>query len=1456
MTGRAHFFARVLGQLAWILAAWMIFTADTLAANDCASSTKTEAFVDNASFTDTTFRARIEACLHRRDFGQAFDEDLVGAEGGNLDISPYQNMIRVHVNRDGSYGIPPDKYWCPAGGYGYDKYDTDGDGKPDVVSASFGFDIDRPIMMNEQMDSMQYASALLPTDAILMSWDVDGVGELETDCPGPRGNNIKSIVVENRVGGNRDTGENRPEITIEAGTSPVTEGTAATFTLSRTGLATQSLTVTVSVSESGNMIQGSAPSSVTFNSGQSTAALTVPTAADSTDENDSMITASITGGLSATYTVGTPGSAQVLVEDDDVDLPEITISANPTTVTEGTAAAFTLTRTGANAQPLTVDLNVSESEDIFSGVPPATVTFTANQPTAILSIATTDDTIDEPDGVITVRITSHASYQLGSPSSATVTVEDDDMPRVTIEAVTSPVTEGTDATFTLTRVGVVTDTLLVQLNVSENGDMISGNAPSTVSFSAGMATTTLRVPTVADTDDENDSVITAVVTSSLDMSYAIGTDDTATVTVEDDDEPGVLVVTIQAGTTPVTEGTAATFTLSRTGATTAGLTVYVAISETGEMTSEDGPQTVTIGAGDEDFTLTVNTDDDTTDEDNSDITVTITAHADYSVGSSSSATVTVEDDEWPEISIEAPTAMLYEGDDVVFTLRRTSIDDGRMSVNVTISETGVMTSQDGATTATFEVNDLQTTLTVTTQADTDVENDSTITATLNALPNEYTVSTTAGSAFATVHDDDAQGLPVVTITADRSSVIEGTDVTFTLRRTGALTSSLQVGLNITETEAMISGNAPDMATFGINMEAVTITVLTEADTVPEADSTITARVSPNTASYSVGAQAAANVIVRDNDGYTGNPVNNRRSPGGAPGAELAEVVLLAGPTPVIEGAEASFTLRRTGPRDAALTIAVKVSETGNMIQGTPPAQVSFGAGKLLALLPVPTAADRRDEPHSTITARVRAGSGYTVGKPGSATVTVQDDDERTGSSTRVNDELLPRVTQAMMSSTLSAISNRLEMAAPGGVDKRYEPEHDETSIEEVLINIPQLRPSESLNLGHLLAGKSFVLPLGADGGPWEGASLWVRGDYRNVGGGRDRPVVWDGNLTNLHMGVDLWLRPNLLAGMALSRSDGKFDYREQVESGEGDYDSELTSLHPYISWSSPDNHMHIWSTVGYGEGEVRIDEDGYSDSSDTQLMTATLGFSGRLAKVENRYAPGTSTLRLKGEGNATKIRARGGEEIETLNANFRRTRLALEGKHVLEKGDGRLLIPSVEVGFRHDRGDALTGGGFEVGTGVRYTDPNRRLAMEGRARLLIDHDDDYDEWGIMGEVRVDPTPGRHGLAFSLSPSWGLPSSSLDRLWAWDGGTGLQGVRPQMTGRLNAKLEYGLPALGGQGLWLPYADISLIEAGGLDVRLGGSLEVTRSLRLNLEGGRLVDTEDSSNYGVGLWSKMQF
>ena len=66
------------------------------------------------------------------------------------------------------------------------------------------------------------------------------------------------------------------------------EGTAASFTVTRIGTAlTAPLTVSVTVSESGTVISGTAPSSVVILTGQTSATLTIPTVDDTVGEADS-----------------------------------------------------------------------------------------------------------------------------------------------------------------------------------------------------------------------------------------------------------------------------------------------------------------------------------------------------------------------------------------------------------------------------------------------------------------------------------------------------------------------------------------------------------------------------------------------------------------------------------------------------------------------------------------------------------------------------------------------------------------------------------------------------------------------------------------------------------------------------------------------------------------------------------------------------------------------------------------------------------------------------------------------------------------------------------------------------------------------------------------------------------------------------------------------------------------
>ena len=147
-----------------------------------------------------------------------------------------------------------------------------------------------------------------------------------------------------------------------------------------------------------------------------------------------MITAEVETGTG--YTVGSTSSASVTVNDNDnpapppppppPPTPQVTISAGTTPVTEGTSATFTITASSAPTSALTVNVNVSETGDVISGTAPSTVTIDANKTSATLTVATDDDGADESNGVITAEVQSGTGYTVGSTSSASVTVEDND----------------------------------------------------------------------------------------------------------------------------------------------------------------------------------------------------------------------------------------------------------------------------------------------------------------------------------------------------------------------------------------------------------------------------------------------------------------------------------------------------------------------------------------------------------------------------------------------------------------------------------------------------------------------------------------------------------------------------------------------------------------------------------------------------------------------------------------------------------------------------------------------------------------------------------------------------------------------------------------------------------------------------------------------------------------------
>ena len=333
-------------------------------------------------------------------------------------------------------------------------------------------------------------------------------------------------------------------------------------------------------------------------------------------------------------------------------LPAISISAGAG-ITEGGNAVFTVSASPVPTADLAVTLTVADdgTSDFLaqSDEGTQTVTIAGGQTSATLTLDTQDDSTDEPDGSVTATVTGGTGYTVGTPSTGTVAVSDDDdatpsaTPVVSIAA-SGDVNEGAAAQFTLTASPAPTAPITVDVTVAQSGDFAaSGQTGARTVTIASSGTATLTVATDNDTTDEADGSVTATVQAGTGYTPH-GTQATATVAVADDEVPVVRV----AGGAGVTEGTSASFTVTASPPPAAPLDVTLAIGQSGDFAAsgETGTRTVTVATSGN-ATFSVATENDSTDEANGSLTATVQMGTGYTVAASPNhaATVTVSDDD-------------------------------------------------------------------------------------------------------------------------------------------------------------------------------------------------------------------------------------------------------------------------------------------------------------------------------------------------------------------------------------------------------------------------------------------------------------------------------------------------------------------------------------------------------------------------------------------------------------------------------------------------------------------------------------------------------------------------------------------------------------------------------------------------------------------------------------------
>ena len=343
----------------------------------------------------------------------------------------------------------------------------------------------------------------------------------------------------------------------------------------------------------------------------------------------------------------------------------------------------------------------------------------------------------------------------------------------------------------------------------------------------------------------------------------------------------------------------------------------------------------------------------------------------------------------------------------------------------------------------------------------------------------------------------------------------------------------------------------------------------------------------------------------------------------------------------------------------------------------------------------------------------------------------------------------------------------------------------------------------------------------------------------------DDELALKGDVTSTLLGLDAEAG-DWLAGAALAHNRGDGSYTH-TSANRGEVSSTLTSVHPYVRKRIGDDVM-LWGIAGYGTGTLTLADqcrDGTDAETGIEMKMAAAGVRGTLLKPAS-----TSDLEIGIRSDVTwsKTRSEAATSVscgnlEAARVGTIRTRLAVDGARTWELNPGRTLTPSLELGLRHDEGDAETGLGLEAGARLRYLDAATGVALEaGVRRLLVHEDDGYEAWGASAAMTLAPDRSGRGFALRIAPSWGSTASEVERLWlAHDTARFGREAQYDNEGALQTELSYGVRSPLGRGIVSPYAGLQLTGNGDRTWRIGGRWKIAPAFRLTLEGTRTEEDD---------------
>ena len=1069
----------------------------------------------------------------------------------------------------------------------------------------------------------------------------------------------------------------------------------------------------------------------------------------------------------------------------EVPLPEVSI-AGAFSGNEGDQAGFTLQADPAPpaGQTLEVDVTVTAEGDFGVEAGPRKVTV-GSDGYAELLLETTGDDVDEPDGSVTLTIEPRAGhYTLGVPATVTTGIVDDDEPVDELSDGNDPNDNTLPAAHPVVKYASLVKSFHDRITAkAQHGDGPAGGwnkrflkamgHPDYVNYPQAAVT-------VADATrlwnhggpGANTAWNGTVEAVTYAEQYFAGQITPPTPTP---DPVPVPQVSIAAGA-DVTEGGSASFELTATPAPSAPLDVTVTIAASGDYGITAGERTVTIPTTGS-ATLTLATTGDDVDEPNGSVTATVDAGTGYTVGAASTGTVAIADDDLPPpaVSIAAKAASITEGGDAAFTVTADRAVDANLAVTLAVAEAAgsdfVAAADEGTQTAVIEAGKSTATLTVRTDDDAVDEPDGSVTATVKA-GSGYTVASSNNAASVAVNDNDAApSVPMLSV--DDATGPEGTWMMFTVRLSAPSDRTVQVSIRSRESTPVSARSGRDFliqryhVTFGPGETEKRRGFYIRDDSHDDGGETFEVYVS-----WSNGAPVA--------DGVGVGTITNSDP---LPAAYLARF----GRT-VAEQALDGIAGRMAAPR----TPGMQGSIAGQALNFDPAASDQSAAGELTMI-------------------------GATPGASGTT----------------------PAIPSANRDAALAMADIARGLGADASASAGPVSAADPFDDDRLGFGTSSLQ-SRTMTARDVLLGSSFSLTGQRDGA---GGSLafWGRasqGSFDGAERGDGTDIRLDGTVTTGMLGAD-YARGKWLVGLALtqSTSEGKYAAMSDegvdpcpgtdavlcdgaVRAGDGDVEASLTAAIPYAALRVSER-LKLWGAAGYGSGEVTLKTMEESYKADTSWTMAAAGVRGDLLAPPDDGSSGPA-LALTSDALWARTSSEKTGELAATDSDATRLRLGLEGSYRMAlEGDGH-LTPKLEIGMRHDGGDAETGFGVEVGGGIAWADPTLGLSLDLSGRTLLAHEnDDLKDRGYSASLAFDPSPStQRGPSLSLRQDFGgQAQGGLDALFApapLEDRTG-----SEATSRWAMEAAWGFPAFGGRFVGSPHVGLGL-ATGARDYSVGWRL----------------------------------